>query len=124
MHYQPLASLPGNLSVYAKEKPFNNKYVYEAAKYHDYYIENGDYVKVDNIDLGYTINLNKTKASIRIYISANNFFTFTKYTGLDPEVNISGLEPGYDNVGFGGVPDGSGAYPSIKSVTGGININF
>ena len=125
MHYQPLSSLPGNVSVYAKEKPYNNQYVVEAAKYNSYYIENGNYVKVSNIDLGYTINLKKKyAAAIRLYVSLNNFFTFTNYTGLDPEVNISGNTPGYDNVGFGGVSDASGTYPSVRTFTAGLNLNF
>lgn len=129
MHYQPLSSLPGNVSVFALEKPYNNQYVVEAAKYNSYYVENGDYLKISNIDLGYNIKLAKNnQASMRIYLSLNNFFTFTKYTGLDPEVNINGLTPGYDNVGFGGVDDNTGdnpgTYPSLKTVTAGININF
>jgi hypothetical protein len=125
MHYQPLSSLPGNVSVFAKEKPYNDQYVVEAAKYNSYYIENGNYVKVSNIDLGYTIKLKRKYAAlIRVYVSLNNFFTFTNYTGLDPEVNISGNTPGYDNVGFGGVSDASGTYPSVKTFTAGLSLNF
>src|SRR3569833_3766373 len=61
----------------------------------DRYIENGSYLKLKNASLGYTFDpvvASKIHAKqIRLYVSAQNLFTITKYTGLDPEVNF------YDN---------------------------
>ena len=117
MHYQPIERLPLNLVTQSLEKPFGgDSYVWEASKYVDYYLEDGDYLKIDNIDFGYTIPIkSKYIKSARIYASAYNLFTFTKYTGVDPEVSISGLTPGYDN---------NFTYPNTKTYTFGLNINL
>ncbi|MFP9100210.1 SusC/RagA family TonB-linked outer membrane protein [Flavobacterium sp. RHBU_24] len=67
------------------------------AEYNSYYIEDGDYWKIDNITLGYTFNKFKsTFKDIRIYGSVNNAFIITGYKGIDPEVSTSGLDPGID----------------------------
>ncbi|WP_439504283.1 SusC/RagA family TonB-linked outer membrane protein [Sediminibacterium sp.] len=66
--------------------------------YVSYYVENGDYWKIDNITLGYNVNMkgNKYIKSLRLYASGLNMFTITGYKGIDPEVNRSGLAPGND----------------------------
>ncbi|MDE6522294.1 MAG: TonB-dependent receptor [Muribaculaceae bacterium] len=83
-----------------------------------YYLENGDFFKMTNLTLGYTVPLkqNKFVESIRAYVSCENLFTITKYKGLDPELSnwdatASGIER-RDN------------YPTIRSFTVGLNINF
>ncbi|GAB4021516.1 SusC/RagA family TonB-linked outer membrane protein [Spirosoma koreense] len=84
-------------------------------------VENGSYLRVKNIAFGY--NLPKSVMnhlsmnSARIYVAAQNWFTFTNYTGFDPEVNrygSSSLSQGLDY----------GAYPSAKTVLVGLNLKF
>jgi TonB-linked SusC/RagA family outer membrane protein len=62
----------------------------------DYIIEKGDYVKIDNITLGYTIpSLNKVIKNLKLYIGCNNIALFTKFRGGDPEMaGISGANQG------------------------------
>ncbi|MDQ9821763.1 hypothetical protein RFZ44_00005, partial [Acinetobacter sp. 163] len=63
-----------------------------------YYVENGDYWKIDNITLGYSFSkINKWIKALRLYASVNNAITITGYKGIDPEVSTSGLAPSYDN---------------------------
>lgn len=88
----------------------------------DYLIEDGSYLRIQNIQLGYTIPekiLKKTRLirSARVYASLQNFFTFTNYSGYDPEVSLYGQ----DNVGMG---YDYGSYPSVKTVLFGLNLNF
>ena len=61
----------------------------------DYFIEPGDYLKIDNVTLGYTMNLNKKYIEkIRLFGTANNLYTFTKFTGVDP-VSYTHLDAAY-----------------------------
>ena len=89
----------------------------EAPQYSDYYLEKGDFVKLDNLTLGYTFNLPEKSAftGLRIYGSARNLATFTGYSGRDPEVQDTGLYPGVDDRNF---------YPRTITVTAGFNVNF
>lgn len=86
----------------------------------DLYIENGDYVKISNVSFGYDLKSAFKKLplhKLRVYVSAQNLFTFTKYSGFDPEVgygNGEGWASGID-IGY---------YPSPKTILGGINIVF
>ncbi len=89
----------------------------EDLEFNSYYIENGDYWKIDNITLGYNFKLknNKIFKSIRIYVSSLNTCTLTGYKGIDPEVSISGLTPGNDY---------RDKYPTARTYTLGFNVNF
>jgi len=84
------------------------------------WVEDGSYIRLKNISLGYNINeslLSKTKIrSARIYVSAQNILTLTKYKGVDPEISYGS---GSTSMGL----DYAG-YPSVKSVTVGINVGF
>ena len=63
----------------------------------DRYLENGSYLKLATLTLGYTFkNLGNWFDNIRVYASANNLFTITGYDGRDPEINLGGLTPGVD----------------------------
>ncbi|MDO4496796.1 MAG: TonB-dependent receptor, partial [Bacteroidales bacterium] len=85
-------------------------------EFNSYYVEDGDYWKIDNISLGYSFGkLGKYIKSLRVYGSINNAFTFTGYKGIDPEVDSDGLTPGYDT---------RYRYPSIRSYTVGLNVKF
>lgn len=85
-----------------------------------YYLEDGSYLRLNNITLGYTLPkklVRKAKISnVRIYGTLNNIYTFTNYTGYDPEVSASdnALTPGVDN----------SSYPRSKSWVLGVNLTF
>jgi hypothetical protein len=87
----------------------------------DRYLEDGSYVRIKVITLSYNLPARWMSAikidNARIYLTGENLFTFTKYTGFDPEVNRFGFDNtrmGYD---YGG-------YPSAKTYIIGLNINF
>lgn len=90
----------GNYNVLksAFDNVYNKTRLKNPQAYVSYYIENGDYWKVDNITLGYNVELKNKKyvKSLRIYASGLNMFTITGYKGIDPEVNRGGLAPGND----------------------------
>lgn len=85
-----------------------------------FYVEDGDYMRIRNVTLGYRIPQNtitKTRLfqSARLYVSAQNLFTFTKYSGFDPEVGSTDpLFAGIDN----------GVYPQPRTFMVGVNIGF
>lgn len=84
----------------------------------DRWLENGSYLKVKQIALGYNLPksiLGSTFSDIRIYVNAQNMITFTSYTGLDPEfLNTSIWDRSYDG----------GSYPNPYGVTFGAQISF
>jgi TonB-linked SusC/RagA family outer membrane protein len=85
----------------------------------DFYVEDGSYLRLKNIQLGYTFPSSFNKklniTSARVYIGVKNLLTFTKYTGFDPEVGETTiLERGFDR----------GTYPQAKLFTFGINLSF
>jgi TonB-linked SusC/RagA family outer membrane protein len=85
----------------------------------DFYVENGSYMRLKNIQLGYTLPASMTEKikinKLRLYIGAKNLFTITKYTGFDPEVNETTiLERGFDR----------GTYPQSRMYLIGINLMF
>lgn len=87
-------------------------------KFSDYWLEDGSYIKLDNITLGFTIPLkpNKYVQNLRLYVTAQNVFTITSYSGADPEVNTSSVwDSGIDNIDF---------YPDVTSVLLGVNVKF
>lgn len=84
-------------------------------QYVSYYIEKGDYWKIDNVTLGYTFNFNTWIKRLRIYGQVSNLATITGYSGIDPEVSISGLAPGVDN---------KNRYPSTRTYTLGVSVKF
>ena len=82
----------------------------------DYFVENASFLKCDNITIGYSFDKLFNGVSGRIYASATNVFTITKYKGLDPEVNDN------RNSGIGGI-DGN-IYPRPMTLLLGLNLNF
>jgi hypothetical protein len=82
----------------------------------DYYLEDGDFVKIDDITLGYNLSsLPAGISNLRVYLSGQNLHTFTSYSGLDPEVSIGGLNPGHDF---------RDRYPTTRRFTLGVNVTF
>ncbi|MFA9391491.1 MAG: SusC/RagA family TonB-linked outer membrane protein [Prolixibacteraceae bacterium] len=80
----------------------------------DRYIEDGSYLRIKNVSLGYNLPANliaRAKMStVRIYISGTNLLTFTTYKGFDPEVGTSGID--------------NGNYPITRNISIGANISF
>lgn len=82
-----------------------------------YFIENGSYLRFQNVQLGYTITKIPSVKSLKIYIQAQNLFTITKYTGVDPEIGRVS-----DNLGFG--VDNGDHYPINRTFLLGLNVGF
>ncbi|MDR1417251.1 MAG: TonB-dependent receptor [Prevotellaceae bacterium] len=86
----------------------------------DRWIERGDYLRLKNIQLGYTVPahfLKKTKTveKLRVYVGAQNLFTLTQYSGLDPEISGGSIyAKGYDD----------GHYPPVRVITCGLQVSF
>ena len=83
-----------------------------------YFLENGNYFKLDNVTLGYSFTPKNRKLleSLRVYLSAKNLFTLTAYEGNDPSVvNSNGITPGVDT---------NSAYPQATNVTLGVTVRF
>lgn len=84
----------------------------------DYFLENGDYLKLDMVTIGYTLNTNwKYLNRIRVYGTAKNVFTITKFSGVDPaSYQVNGLNPG---------ASGSRSYyPSTRQLIFGVQLDF
>lgn len=83
----------------------------------DYFLEKGDYFKLDNLTLGWSPKVqSKVLSGMRFYGTVRNVFTITKYTGLDPTaVNIAGLEPGIGSLDV---------YPIARNFSFGAQVNF
>lgn len=84
----------------------------------DYFLEKGDFVKIDNITVGYNFKSPiKQISSIRLYGVARNLYTFTKFTTGDPEsVSVNGLAPGINT--------SLSYYPSTMQLMAGLQIRF
>ncbi len=84
----------------------------------DLYVKDGDYMRVKNVTLGYTLPKNLVNkafiTNLRVYASAENLLTFTKYEGFDPEISAGGTSIGIDR----------GIYPQARTFTLGVNLSF
>ena len=83
-----------------------------------YFLEKGDYVKLDNVTLGYTYSPKNRQLieSFRVYLTAKNVFTLTGYDGNDPSIVTStGITPGIDS---------NSAYPQATQVSLGVTLRF
>ena len=84
----------------------------------DRYIEKGSYVRLQTLSLSYTFRncFNDWIQDLTLYGTANNLFTITSYKGLDPEVNMGGIDPGIDYRWS--------RYPHTRTFMVGVKINF
>jgi hypothetical protein len=79
----------------------------------DWWIEDGSFLRIQELNVGYTFNFPKEKmfiSALRLYANVSNLYTFTKFTGYDPEVDLLGV--------YGG------GYPRLRKWTLGIDITF
>jgi TonB-linked SusC/RagA family outer membrane protein len=100
-----------------RSQPYNNSRISTR------YIEDGSYLRIKNIALGYTLPANLVKKmqveSIRVYANIQNLLTLTKYTGYDPEVGVNPQDAKGYTFGFD-----MGRYPSPRVISFGINVSF
>ncbi len=84
----------------------------------DYYLEDGSYLKIDNITVGYNFKFKENSLidNLRLYATGQNLATFTSYSGMDPEVNTTSVwSAGIDYCDF---------YPTVATFLIGLNISF
>ena len=90
------------------------------------YIENGSYLRVRNIQIGYSLPKSITAKlkmeRLRVYVAGQNLFTFTKYGGLDPEAGV-GQREGNPNTNYDLGID-RGIYPQSRTIMVGLNVSF
>jgi len=90
------------------------------ARVSDRFVEDGSYLRLKNVQLGYSVPKSVLKRihfeKFRVYVSAQNLFTFTQYSGMDPEIGAYGgaLNAGVDR----------GFYPQARVLLGGVNVTF
>lgn len=112
LYLSDIARLPGEnvLDIALNKAP-------QSMVYSSYYIEDGSFLRMDNLQLGYDFKFKETSMvkGLRLTASANNLFIITKYSGIDPEVGQSGIVFGIDARNY---------YPKTRSFTIGLNITL
>ncbi|HWB24117.1 MAG TPA: SusC/RagA family TonB-linked outer membrane protein [Chitinophagaceae bacterium] len=108
--------LPGN-NVF--KDAISNPYTSPATA-SDLYLENGSYLRLDNVTLAYTFNKIKGIDLLKVYVSGNNLFVITKYKGLDPEIRNGNTNEAYIDATYGG----DAYYYRTRAVSLGVNISF
>lgn len=114
--YGPQKSVPTN--VFLKDAKGSNVVYSDKGHFSDYYLEDGSYLKLDNITVGYTFKFKENKYidNLRVYLTGQNLFTITKYSGQDPEVNTTSVwNSGIDYPDF---------YPTVSTVMLGVNLSL
>lgn len=104
-------------SAYAKNKNINAEKILC-----DYFIEDGSFLKIDAITLGYRFDMKNTVKgldNIRLYCTLRDLAVITGYSGTNPEVNINGLTPGFEYI-----KDTASMYPQTSRVTVGLQFNL
>ncbi len=125
MFYENPTILQYNMLKSAFDKVYGKRTLNYDLAYVSHYIENGDYWKVDNITLGYTIpprllgHALSAVSSARLYVSGSNLMTLTGYKGMDPEVTTLGSS---DNLSPG--DDTRDKYPTTRTFTLGLSLKF
>ncbi len=124
---------PGSIKSYNRVKTKYWREDVKEAKWTSLYIEKGDFIRLDNFTLGYNFTLpaNSAFSKVRAYISGNNLFTITGYSGVDPEVRYSdvGASDNGGRPGLVGDPlapgiDRRSSYYAVRSFSVGLNLGF
>lgn len=120
-----------NLSYYGRNNLFAsalNTKLNDAAIFSSYYIENGTYLKVENLNVGYTIPVKHSAyvQSFHLYITAANLLTLTRFSGTDPELQLTYYGPTQNSETDSGpgLEQNYSYYPSVRTYTLGVDINF
>ncbi|HML86437.1 MAG TPA: SusC/RagA family TonB-linked outer membrane protein, partial [Bacteroidales bacterium] len=93
-------------------------------KFSDIFVQDGSYLRISNITLGYELtNLIKIKAlsSLKVYASVQNLYTFTNYTGMDPDVGYGFVNGATDSFSSG---VDLGYYPTPRTILFGVSVKF
>ena len=111
---------PGNLpslNALPQAVDWYNQGRVSGASIADIYVENASFLKLDYISLSYDFNVSKITwlKKLSLYLSANNVFTITGYSGVDPETTVNGLSFGIDQYNV---------YPKTRAYTAGVKVNF
>jgi TonB-linked SusC/RagA family outer membrane protein len=121
LYYENPSILQYNMLRSAFDPVYGKRPVDYDLAYVSYYIEDGDFWKIDNATIGYTIGpnllggLSNLLSGARVYISGRNLLTITGYKGMDPEVGFTGFAPGTDH---------RDTYPTIRTFTAGMTVSF
>jgi TonB-linked SusC/RagA family outer membrane protein len=118
MYYENTGIMNYNRMKSSRDKVFGKAVLSKdmPLEFNSYYVENGDFCKIDNVTLGYTLPVRRgVLKHARFYASCTNALTITGYKGIDPEVNRVGLDPGNDD---------RDKYPMARTITLGTNITF
>lgn len=110
--WHPVNNPAGTRPIIDATREFANFY-----RNSDFFIEDGSFIRLQNVALGYNLNNIKFAQSVRFFVSGQNLFLITKYSGFDPEVN----NQGQSNLNRG---DDYDAYPRARTFTAGINVKF
>jgi len=122
-----------NLLKNAYDKVFGKTQLKSPVEFNSYYIENGDYWKIDNVTLGYNFTHTGMRyiQSARLYASVLNALIITGYKGIDPEVSLrnglSSTQSGVNSTPTSGLDPGMDSpykYPTTRTFTLGLNVNF
>lgn len=112
--YENITNLGINnvLASWLDEPEYTGKVVYS-----DKYIEDATYVKLDNVTINYNVPLKKNSIvkNVDVYLSGQNLLVITGYSGVDPEVGLTGLTPGIEGLSY---------YPRTRVFTLGVNVKF
>ncbi len=105
-----------------------NQKILDAPTFSSYYIEDGGYMKIDNLTVGYTLPLKKSNylQDIRVYFTATNLATITNFSGTDPELQLNYYpsDPNEEVTDGPGLESNYGYFPSTRGFTLGVNVNF
>jgi len=127
-------SVPKQISSYnVLQDAFELADLNDDPRWSSYHVENGDYIRLSNATIGYTLPAtmmaNAPIRRVRFYISGNNLFTITNYSGLNPQVRYVDRDQGQSGQGATVGPLGPGIerrleYFTTRSVSFGVNINL
>lgn len=101
-----------------REALIDNRFIKQEKLLCDYWLEDGSFLKIDVVSLAYTLHMKKWQKyidTIDIYATVRNAYCFTNYSGLNPEVDVTGLDPGYEPFN---------QYPETRRYALGLRINF
>lgn len=107
-----------SVNFFAKDCIGDNVTYANKANFSDYYLENGSYLKLDNLTVGYTFRFKENKYidNLRLYLTGQNLFTITSYSGQDPEIDTTSVwSSGIDYPSF---------YPRVATILLGLNLSL
>ena len=110
----------GNMALSVYQDPVKERFANPSQSLSSRYIEKGGYLKMSNLTISYDIgDLAKTFKGVKVYITGQNLFLITKYSGFDPEVNIDRSVNGIPSFGIDFT-----RYPSSRSIILGVNFSL